>query len=109
MKYAVPMSGNTVATHFGHCEQFALIDVDEEKAKELEINIVSSVYTNGIYDWMICIEAKDVRDAKRFCECLKKEFSGFLQELNLLSKMFSIKKCGIENPEIEKLKDLFVL
>jgi len=31
MKYAVPMSGGAVATHFGHCEQFALIDVDEEK------------------------------------------------------------------------------
>jgi len=29
MKYAVPVSGNMVATHFGHCEQFALIDVDE--------------------------------------------------------------------------------
>jgi len=81
----------------------------EEKAKGLEIDIVSSVYTNGIYDWMICIEATNIRDAKKFCEGLKKEFSGFLQDVNLLSKMFSIKKCGIENPEIEKLRDFFVL
>ena len=29
MKYAVPVSGSMVATHFGHCQQFALIDVDE--------------------------------------------------------------------------------
>ena len=29
MKYAVPVSGGKLATHFGHCEQFALIDVDE--------------------------------------------------------------------------------
>ncbi len=35
MKYAVPMSGNSVATHFGHCEQFALVDVDEEKKQIL--------------------------------------------------------------------------
>ena len=29
MRYAVPVSGGKLATHFGHCEQFALIDVDE--------------------------------------------------------------------------------
>jgi len=29
MKYAVPVSSGKLATHFGHCEQFALIDVDE--------------------------------------------------------------------------------
>jgi len=29
MKYAVPLSGGMLSAHFGHCEQFALIDVDE--------------------------------------------------------------------------------
>jgi len=29
MRYAVPVSGGVVATHFGHCEHFALVDVDE--------------------------------------------------------------------------------
>lgn len=31
MKYAVPVSGGMLCPHFGHCEQFALIDVDEAK------------------------------------------------------------------------------
>ena len=31
MKYAVPVSGGLLCAHFGHCEQFALIDADEEK------------------------------------------------------------------------------
>jgi len=31
MRYAVPVSDGVVAMHFGHCEQFALIDVDEEE------------------------------------------------------------------------------
>jgi len=31
MKYAVPVSGGAVALHFGHCEHFAMFDVDEEK------------------------------------------------------------------------------
>ena len=29
MKYAVPVSDGKLATHFGHCQHFALIDVDE--------------------------------------------------------------------------------
>jgi len=29
MRYAIPVSSGVIATHFGHCEQFALIDVDE--------------------------------------------------------------------------------
>jgi len=29
MRYAVPVSDDRLATHFGHCQQFALIDVDE--------------------------------------------------------------------------------
>jgi ATP-binding protein involved in chromosome partitioning len=31
MKYAIPVSAGRVCPHFGHCEQFALIDVDEVK------------------------------------------------------------------------------
>ena len=29
MRYAVPVSDGRLAAHFGHCEQFAIIDVDE--------------------------------------------------------------------------------
>ena len=31
MKYAVPVTGGIMSPHFGHCEQFAFFDVDEEK------------------------------------------------------------------------------
>ena len=31
MKYAIPVNSGMLSTHFGHCEQFALIDADEEK------------------------------------------------------------------------------
>ena len=37
MRYAVPVSGDMIATHFGHCEKFALIDVDEERAVEKDL------------------------------------------------------------------------
>jgi ATP-binding protein involved in chromosome partitioning len=42
MKYAVPVSGGMVSPHFGHCEQFALIDVDEAKKQILKKELVNS-------------------------------------------------------------------
>jgi len=42
MKYAVPMSGDSVATHFGHCEQFALLDVDEDSKQIISKELVVS-------------------------------------------------------------------
>ncbi len=29
MKIAIPLANGRLATHFGHCEQFALVEVDE--------------------------------------------------------------------------------
>ena len=42
MRYAVPGNNDVVATHFGHCQQFALIDVDEERKAIVEKEIVPS-------------------------------------------------------------------
>jgi ATP-binding protein involved in chromosome partitioning len=42
MKYAVPVSGGVVFPHFGHCEQFALIDVDEGRKQILKNELVNS-------------------------------------------------------------------
>ena len=41
MKYAVPVSGGVVSSHFGHCEQFALIDVDEVKKQILKKELLT--------------------------------------------------------------------
>jgi len=42
MRYAVPITDNKVAEHFGHCQHFALIDADEAKGSILNKEIVSS-------------------------------------------------------------------
>jgi len=42
MKYAIPVSNGVMAQHFGYCEQFALIDVDEEKRTIVNKEIVPS-------------------------------------------------------------------
>ena len=42
MKYAVPVSDGVLSPHFGHCEQFALFDVDEQKGEITKKELVSS-------------------------------------------------------------------
>ena len=42
MRYAIPVSNGGLSAHFGHCEHFALIDVDEEKKEILKKELVPS-------------------------------------------------------------------
>jgi len=42
MRFAVPVTGGTMSPHFGHCEHFALIDVDEQSKKILRKELVPS-------------------------------------------------------------------
>ena len=35
MKIAIPVTGGRLSAHFGHCERFALIDVDTAERKIL--------------------------------------------------------------------------
>ncbi|MFC2036092.1 NifB/NifX family molybdenum-iron cluster-binding protein [Chloroflexota bacterium] len=42
MKYAVPVSGGTLSPHFGHCEQFALFDVEEQNKEIIKKEFLTS-------------------------------------------------------------------
>ena len=42
MRFAVPVSGGKLSPHFGHCEQFALIDVDDVTKKVVKKEFLSS-------------------------------------------------------------------
>lgn len=42
MRFAVPVSGGVISPHFGHCEQFALIDVDLSTKNILKKELVVS-------------------------------------------------------------------
>ena len=39
MKFAIPMAGGKLTLHFGHCQEFAIIDVDGEQIIGKEILI----------------------------------------------------------------------
>ena len=81
--------------------------IKRELGKQSGIEIKNSFYTNGFYDWVIFINAPDIREAKGFVEETNKIFEGFIAEIHLIEKMFSAVNCGVINPEIEKLNDFF--
>ena len=83
-------------------------EIDKE-ANLIGVDIISSLYLNGVYDWIICFDAKNIIDAKKFCENLTKKFEGYINEIQLLEKMFATKKCGIENPDVGNLKEFFTI
>jgi len=81
----------------------------DKESENLGIEISTSLYINGIYDWIICFQANNIKDAKRLCENLHKTFQGYISEIHLLEKLFAAKKCGIQNPEIDKINEFFNL
>jgi ATP-binding protein involved in chromosome partitioning len=42
MRFAIPITGGTISQHFGHCEQFALLDTDDGKKEVIKKQIVAS-------------------------------------------------------------------
>jgi len=71
------------------------------------VDILSSHYTNGNYDWVIIFSANNIKEAKSFEEYYNNLYKGFLSDIHLIEIMFSAVKSGLKNPEIDKLKDFF--
>ena len=71
------------------------------------IDITCSFYTHGNYDWIICFDAPDIKEAKGFMEYYNKLYEGFLSDIHLIEIMFSAVRSGVRNPEIKKLNDFF--
>ena len=42
MKYAIPVSGGALSPHFGHCEHFALFDIDEASKEVIKKELIAS-------------------------------------------------------------------
>ena len=83
-----------------------IISRDMEKyAYDLGILIEDSQYLHGMYDWELCFSARDIKEAKRFCETFNKVYKSYVKELFLLERIFPVKQCGMQNPNIVKLKE----
>jgi len=77
----------------------------ERNAKEVGATIDESLYLHGYYDWMIMFTAEDIRQAKKFNEQFNRVYQNYVIETYLLEEIFPVKTCGVENPNVKKLKE----
>jgi ATP-binding protein involved in chromosome partitioning len=53
MKLAIPLAGGSLAMHFGHCEQFAIIETDEAGNILSREDIVPPAHAPGVLpEWL---------------------------------------------------------
>ena len=75
------------------------------KGEEIDVDVICSSYLHGHYDWMLIFTANDIKNAKKFSELLTKEYQHVISEIHLLEDIFSVKKCGVVNPDLEKIRE----
>jgi DNA-binding Lrp family transcriptional regulator len=82
-------------------------------SRELEIElakvgctVIGSIYTNGIYDWVLVFSADELKNAKIVSELFLKRYPKHIQDTTLLEELFPCKVQNILNPDIKDLNQL---
>ena len=57
MKFAIPLSDGKLTAHFGHCQEFALIDVEDKQIKNKEILVPPPHEPGVLPKWLSDLEA----------------------------------------------------
>ena len=78
----------------------------EEFVSDMEIDIESSYYVHGTYDWLITVIARDIKHVRKFCEDLFAVFPGVIEKIEILQTLYTVRKHHIFNPDRKKLLDL---
>ncbi len=78
-----------------------------KKGEEIGVDILCSSYLHGKYDWMLVFSADDIKNVKKFSETLIREYQQVISEIDIVEDIFPVKRCGITNPEVNKLKEFF--
>jgi len=79
-----------------------------KKVETIGIEIESGGLVHGAYDWMLNFSALDLKQVKKFGEMFIKEYPNLVKKIDILEYVFPLKKCGMKNPNIDKLKEYFV-
>lgn len=84
--------------------------ISRDLKKEIEIigaKIDCSFYLHGQFDYLICCTTENIKQVKKFCEILNKVFRESILDMEVLEVIFPVERCGIQNPNLEKIKELF--
>jgi len=57
MKFAIPLADRKLTAHFGHCQEFALIDVEDKQIKNKEILVPPPHEPGVLQKWLSDLEA----------------------------------------------------
>jgi len=79
----------------------------ERFLEQLGGKLISSIYVDGVYDWIISFTCKNLKEAKKVNELLYRLYSEYLKKVDLLQGIFPCKLHNIQNPNIENLNKLF--
>jgi DNA-binding Lrp family transcriptional regulator len=77
----------------------------EDIVASIGATVENSYYVNGEYDWILTFTARDLVQAKKFCESLLALHSGVIEKTILLETLFFVKNHYILNPESKKLRE----
>ena len=79
-----------------------------KRADSRGVSVECSHYVHGIYDWVICVKAPDIKEVKKYVESLNdlaKE--GYVSDIQVLQSIFPIVKNGMANPKIYEFIEFF--
>jgi DNA-binding Lrp family transcriptional regulator len=77
-----------------------------EKGMDIGVYVECSSYLHGRYDWVFVVTADNMKSVKRFSHLLTKEYHLWISEVHILEDIFAVKKCGIVNPNMQRIKQI---
>ncbi|UCD13182.1 MAG: Lrp/AsnC family transcriptional regulator [Thermoplasmatales archaeon] len=84
-------------------------ELKKESAK-IGVDVVSSYYVHGLFDWQLCITASHIGQVKRFCNIFNTLFAeDLISDIQVLEVIFPVEKSGIVNPNIKEIEDFFTI
>ena len=77
----------------------------EDLSSRANVEVITSRYSHGTYDWIISFRAEDIKKAKKFCEIFNNLYRKYVAGIDLLETLFFVRREGVLNPEPERLKE----
>lgn len=84
------------------------VNLDEirKKYSQLGIELQSSYFLHGEYDWVLIFTAEDIKQAKKFSELLLNVYPDLIDKTSLSQVIYSPREHHILNPQSRKVKDI---
>lgn len=83
--------------------------VERDIGRDIGIRSINTYFTFGAYDFVLVFAAKSNTDVKRYIDLIRSRYADFLEERPMvLNIAFTLRREGIVNPEIKRMKELMI-